>query len=671
LVQENIGNKPKFMTLKNDLGRDGVRCFLFQQPSCPLNSREYLIETEKDRNIPLPSETVFQCKLQYPAGEDWHFAKACGEEEKVIELESMSQVLGIDGGSTKTEWARFEWNGAVLERREGGLLGPANYKHLTPDRLRALLAALPGDADHVGLFLAGCATPEEHRRLRDFAAERWPRAELVAGSDRMSALATAFRGADGIAVISGTGSAVHGCAGGRVEKAGGWGELLGDRGSAYDLAMQGLRLCLKTYDLERRVLPVAHSVLAQLGLNRFEDLVDWCRGATKTEVAKLAPAMFAHGGDADIAAILEAGAGGLAEYTLAVARRLETPHPQVRLLGGIFRNHPAYGELFCRRLHPFITRENIQVCHEPASLGAAWLAVHGKAEVRHKPDQAEKKTAALAETERAHPRSGRLDRMSVQELVRLFVEEEDEVAKAVASQQLQLAAAVELAARSLRSGGRLFYAGAGTSGRLGVLDASEIPPTFGVPAERVQGIMAGGAEALHRSIEGAEDRGDEARAAVLHRGVRAGDVLCGIAASGRTPFTLAALGAAREAGAGTILLTCNPARERGGARWDVEIDLPTGPELVTGSTRLKAGTATKLALNILSTCTMIRLGKVRGNRMVDLQATNVKLRDRAARIVGEEAGISYEQAQQELERDGWNVRQCLERLGGLGPVAGA
>jgi N-acetylmuramic acid 6-phosphate etherase len=193
-----------------------------------------------------------------------------------------------------------------------------------------------------------------------------------------------------------------------------------------------------------------------------------------------------------------------------------------------------------------------------------------------------------------------------------------------------------------------------------VLDASEIPPTFGAPPELVQGIIAGGATALHRAVEGAEDQPQGGAHAVLERGVGPADVVCGLTASGRTPFVAGALAQARKLGAGTLLLTCNPARHRSADAWDVEIDLPTGPEIVTGSTRLKAGTATKVAINILSTCAMIRLGKVRGNSMVDLNISNLKLRDRGARLVSSTLGISYEEAMQRLERVGWNVRRCLE-----------
>jgi N-acetylmuramic acid 6-phosphate etherase len=185
---------------------------------------------------------------------------------------------------------------------------------------------------------------------------------------------------------------------------------------------------------------------------------------------------------------------------------------------------------------------------------------------------------------------------------------------------------------------------------LGVLDASEIPPTFGFDADRVQGIIAGGARALHTSLEGAEDLASGGAQAVTERGARSGDVVCGIAASGRTPFVLGALAPAREVGARTILLTCNPERIRSPQPWDVEIDLPTGPELVTGSTRLKAGTATKLVLNMLTTGTMVQLGKTYGNLMVDLKATNAKLVARTRRIVAMLTGLTEEQAEQQLAR---------------------
>jgi N-acetylmuramic acid 6-phosphate etherase len=217
---------------------------------------------------------------------------------------------------------------------------------------------------------------------------------------------------------------------------------------------------------------------------------------------------------------------------------------------------------------------------------------------------------------------------------------------------------VEIVTKSLRDHGRLFYVGAGTSGRLGVLDASEIPPTFSASAEMVQGIIAGGMTALSRSVEGAEDDRGSGALAMEERGVTGKDIVCGITASGRAPFVLGALAEAKMRGAQTILLTCNPERDRLSG-CDLEIDLATGPELLTGSTRLKAGTATKIALNIISTGAMIALGKVRGNLMIDLSVSNAKLRDRAVRLVAELAKCDHAQAAERLEAHDWNVRAAL------------
>jgi N-acetylmuramic acid 6-phosphate etherase len=193
-----------------------------------------------------------------------------------------------------------------------------------------------------------------------------------------------------------------------------------------------------------------------------------------------------------------------------------------------------------------------------------------------------------------------------------------------------------------------------------VLDASEIPPTFGAAPDLVQGIIAGGATALHSAVEGAEDQAEAGALAAIERGVTLRDVVLGISASGRTPYVLGALTQAREIGAKTILLTCNPRRRREAKlSWHIEIDLATGPEIVTGSTRLKAGTATKVVLNIISTCSMVRLGKVHENLMVDVRASNQKLRDRAIRLVRHLRGASDEEARAALEKTDWNVRAAV------------
>jgi N-acetylmuramic acid 6-phosphate etherase len=255
--------------------------------------------------------------------------------------------------------------------------------------------------------------------------------------------------------------------------------------------------------------------------------------------------------------------------------------------------------------------------------------------------------------------------MSIEKAVRLMISEDATIPRALLAERKKIARGVAVIARALHGGGRLFYLGAGTSGRLGVLDASECPPTFRTSPDLVQGIIAGGAEALWRSVEGAEDDARAGARAVAFRGVGRRDVLVGIAASGRTPYVWGGLGEAKRRGAKTILLAFNPfLRLPGSIRPGLVITPNVGPEILTGSTRLKAGTATKLVLNMFTTLAMTRLGKVAGNLMIDLHASNEKLRDRAIRIVSQLRGVDYAAAKAALEAAGWDVqRVCARGLG--------
>jgi len=263
------------------------------------------------------------------------------------------------------------------------------------------------------------------------------------------------------------------------------------------------------------------------------------------------------------------------------------------------------------------------------------------------------------ETERRNPRTASIDLASPLEIVDMLNAEDRRVPDAVATQREQIARAIELAEATFRSGGRLFYIGAGTSGRLGVLDASECPPTFGTKPEMVQGIIAGGLPALTRSQEGAEDVvGNGARAMDEH-GVGEKDFVIGIAASGTTPYVRAALERAAEIGATTGIVASSPPPADLVARVDVTILPIVGPEAVTGSTRMKAGTATKLVLNTITTGAMIRLGKTYGNLMVDLRATNNKLVDRSQRIVMEVCGVSREEAKKLLDQADKSVKTAI------------
>ncbi|MFN8574804.1 MAG: N-acetylmuramic acid 6-phosphate etherase [Gemmatimonadaceae bacterium] len=268
-------------------------------------------------------------------------------------------------------------------------------------------------------------------------------------------------------------------------------------------------------------------------------------------------------------------------------------------------------------------------------------------------------------TEHRNPRTSAIDLATALEIVELMNAEDRTVSDAVYAQRHDIARAIELVEHAFRHGGRLFYVGAGTSGRLGILDASECPPTFGSEPSLVQGIIAGGLQAVFQSQEGAEDQPEVGGAAIEQVHAQSPDVVVGIAASGTTPFVHGAVARARERGARTVMIACTPISESLRAQCDVSIIAVVGPEVVTGSTRLKAGTATKMILNMLTTGAMIRVGKTYGNLMVDLRATNVKLTDRSERITMVVCGVDRDTARVLLQRAGGVVKTAIvmHRLG--------
>ena len=588
------------------------------------------------------------------------------------------RILGVEGGGTKTAWVLVESVAGeptpefrILDQ---GKLPPSNLRLTTPERLRQIFTELPTEIDRAGVFLAGCGTEEDRRLLKEICLGIWPKARIVTGSDRQSGLAAALDHGDGIVVNAGSGSSVTGRRGDHIEKAGGWGHILGDAGGGYSVSIQALRLILREHDLRRGAIEFTAKVLHALSLNNLDELVRWVRRANKMEIAMLAPVVFdaATAGDPRMIEIIEEGARVLCEYTEAVASRLHVLAPKVALIGGLFYRDSIYTHAFRRRLKKNLPDARVVVAERAPELGAAWLAAESGDHIdfRATPSKNEIDSLAVALTEQRNPRSENLEKMSGRELVDVFVEEEKFVQGALRAVVVELARAVEIVAGSLRNGGRLFYVGAGSSGRIGVLDASEIPPTFGAPPELVQGVIAGGVTALYRSAEGAEDNETAGALVMDERRIKDIDVVIGISASGRTPFVVGALARAKQLSAKTILLTCNPTVAGVGdsgapgspipaTTADLMITLAVGPEIVTGSTRLKAGTATKIALNIISTGAMVALGKVRGNLMIDLHTTSTKLRDRAVRVVAELTESDYNSAREKLEASGWNLRDII------------
>jgi N-acetylmuramic acid 6-phosphate etherase len=262
-------------------------------------------------------------------------------------------------------------------------------------------------------------------------------------------------------------------------------------------------------------------------------------------------------------------------------------------------------------------------------------------------------------TEQRNPRSMRIDQLSTLEIVDLINAEDRMVAAAVGEERQQIARAIDLVVECLRQGGRLIYVGAGTSGRLGVLDASEMPPTYRTDPELVQGVIAGGFEALLRAQEGAEDHPEDGAAAMDEKRVEGRDFVLGIATSGTTPYVHGALQRARERGARTGFLLCTYPSEQLIKAHDVVIAPLVGPEVITGSTRMKAGTATKIVLNTISTAAMVKTGKVYGNLMVDLQVTCQKLQDRGERILMDTLGVQRDEASRLLDASGGHVKTAI------------
>lgn len=589
--------------------------------------------------------------------------------------------LGIEGGGSRTVAIAIDVAGKILNRWEGGA---ANLKLISDAGLvqifRQIKALAPSPAA-IAIGLAGARTDRDRQRLTRLAAIVWPKTichttnDLESGWAALSA--TTRSSMPRILVISGTGSCCYTkTTQGTVIRTGGWGHLLGDEGSAYDIGISALRALVNEQDRTHRWPALGARILRLLQLNEPADLIEWIRDASKTEVAALAVEVVqaASKGNRLARSVLDQAALRLAALAECCARHLATKDSPLMFVfaGGMVRR----GSYYARRLRQVIVqfRPTAAFAHldREGAWGAACLARQMASQAgaalaapRTEPVAPASDADALrvAATEQRNPRSMGLDRLSISRAVTLMLDEENQANRAVLAERPQLAEAVTWVSRALKTGGRLFYVGAGTSGRLGVLDASECPPTFGTSPDLVQGIMAGGFRALWQSVEGAEDDTEAGARALVYRKVRQRDVVVGITASGRTPFVLGALRQARRYGARTILLCFNPKIQLSPAdRPGLLIAPNTGPEVLTGSTRLKAGTATKLILNLLTTLAMVQQGKVISNLMVNVSPANGKLRDRAIRILQALCHADVATARTALIKSRWNIRDAKRRL---------
>lgn len=567
-------------------------------------------------------------------------------------------------------------------------LGACNLRLVDDSRLEAHFRDIAGRVpvpSAIGIGMAGVRDARDCRRVRAVVERVWPGVPSRIDHDLESAISTPDLDPGAceesrVVILSGTGSCCFGrTAGGRTVKVGGWGHLLGDRGSAYDIAFRALRATAHGFDHAGRLGILGRRLLRTLNLNGPDDLIEWLAKAGKGEVAALAPVVFraAVGGDRTAARMVSETVEILATDALACARRLRSGGSPVRFIvaGSVLLKQPRLVERLRNRIRAVLPKARV----EPLARDSVWGAVVMARAALSQPEASRPGARAvhldptprpvapvsrqISPTECRNPASIHLDRMGTAEAIGLMLSQDSRIPESIRPHSSELARLVRATASALKRGGRLFYVGAGTSGRLGVLDASECPPTFGISPDRVQGIMAGGLSALHSSVEGAEDHPEPGASALVDRAVGPLDVVVGIAASGRTPFVWGALAEARRRGATTALLCFNPHLDFASA-WkpDHLLAIDVGPEVLTGSTRLKAGTATKLVLNILTTLVMVRLGKVVGNLMVDLRASNEKLRDRACRIVGELTDLDLDRSRVELERAGWNVGKVARRF---------
>jgi N-acetylmuramic acid 6-phosphate etherase len=575
------------------------------------------------------------------------------------------RVVGIDLGKTGCRGATR--GGPVVEGPGApGLADPGGVASAVA-AVRGVLSTLldrRGDVP-TALFVGSAgaeAAPLQREELAHALTGLLPGTAVGIASDSVTAHAGALDGAPGTVLAVGTGSVAlgFGSDGHRVQ-VDGWGPWLGDDGSGAWIGRAAMRAVLSARDGRGPTTRLARVTEQHYGdLDRLPLTISASASVARTS-AELVPDVITAADEGDLVArgILDAAVAAWVELTLAAAHAVD--QPVVAVVGGL-AGAPWLMERFTERLPDDL---RLQPARGTSLDGALLLAerhdlVHEKVVLRVPPAAAGSSVDDVdgLATEQVRPDLADLDRRGPDGVVDALLAAEATVPAAVAAARPALVQAVRLATDAVVGGGRLLYVGAGSPGRLAALDAAECPPTFGTSPDRVVAVLAGGSEADRRAIEGAEDDAEAGVAdlTALTPGPR--DLVVGITASGRTPYVLGALAAAREAGAPTVAIVNNEGT-RAAAAADVAVELLTGPEVLSGSTRLKAGSAQKISLNVLSTGAMVGAGKAYGAWMVDVVASNEKLRLRARRILREATGVDDERAVALLEESGWHTKTAL------------
>ncbi len=573
-------------------------------------------------------------------------------------------VAGIDLGKTSCRVRPLRDGVALGDVRVPGSRGLADPGGVEAARasIAAGLAVVrreSGLADDTtfDVLAVGAAGTEAAPDLGPALLAGLPTRELVLTSDSITSHAGAFSGGAGAVVAIGTGAVAVGLGTRGLVRVDGLGYWLGDDGGGSWIGRIGLRHALDAKAGRGPSTSLVAAAEARYGdLARLPGtLAAGDRVAAVTAAFAVDVVAAAESGDVLAREVLDSAAEALARTTVTAAR--ESGTDLVAAVGGLA---PVLAERWRGHLPDDLT---VVAAAGSALDGAALLAEradlpHESHVERLRGEVTPVSGLDLLATEQVRPDLADLDTYSPERLVDVLLAAEATVPAAVAAARDDIAAAVAMAEKALLAGGRLFYVGAGTPGRLAAQDAAEIPPTFGTDPSRVVAVLAGGGRAGARAVEGAEDRVEAGRDDILAFAPGPDDLVVGIAASGRTPYVLEALRAAREHGAPTVAIVNNPGSVIAGAA-DVAIELLTGPEVLAGSTRMKAGTAQKVVLNVLSTSAMVRTGGSYGARMVDLHASNGKLRRRAQRMLTEATGVTEDESRVALEATGWRVKPAL------------
>ncbi|XP_054168900.1 uncharacterized protein LOC128966112 [Oppia nitens] len=604
----------------------------------------------------------------------------CGATHTVAIFVDENETTNEDNNNKKSD------NKTTKQQMKRFHFGAANYKLLKPLQLEAFLQEIKSTTagytiQRIAIGMPGIIADPDKKALSRVVSKVWPNLSHVwVGNDTDTALACIddTKYAIKCIVISGTGSCCYGNNGHKTVKIGGHGHIIGDRGSGYAISHMALREALKdfeynhystdTTDTNGDTQDKAHEdkdillncLLKHLNLKSVYELVGWSIVASKAELADLAHVVIRQFtiGNRIARQVIEQAVDDLVNDIKCLTsqlRRNVSSHShdstnesiQIGFTGSLLTRSEIFSKLVLQKLKQNVKNIDVLVLRDTVmgalkmisptnqDIGDSGLQ-NGDSVVNHMSrEQLEQLVlpvaTSLSLTEQRNQRSRNLHEMPVADAIELMISEETEKFQAIGQQIKSIEVLVNRITESFKNNGRLFYVGSGTSGRLGILDASECPPTFSCPSYLVQGIIAGGNKAIHTSVEGAEDSIIDGINAIDDKHITDKDVVIGIAACGRTPFVWGALYAARNHKAYTCLLCFNPNIQ---SRLDLDlvIAVPTGPEILTGSTRLKAGSATKCILNMLTTLSMVQLGKCFENLMVDLKPSNDKLRDRALRI---------------------------------------